>query len=409
MSVSDSHSPLTRFQALLPFAGMFTHGLGQTLVIATLPPLGREIGLKEVAIGTIISASSLVFFIFSRIWGRVSDRIGRKNVIVIGLAGYAIGTAIFAAMFWLGMHAIIGGTLLWVLIICARMMQSSVMSATGPASSAYIADLTDQTGRTVGMGRLAAAQNIGSILGPGIAGILAALSLLAPLAFASLLAAATAWLIVRYLPATKPTVHTDERETSSLHFRDPRVVRILTLSMIVFTGFAVVQNTLAFRIQDALALSANDTARLFGYAMMISAICSLFSQVVLVQWIGLKPRTLLRIGIPLMATCMLTLTVADSMPAFCLAMGLLGLGLGASGPGFTASTSLAVGAHEQGAIAGLSMAMPAVGFIAGPLIGSGLYQIMPTSPYLFTSALLLGASVYALRSRLHPTTELRAP
>jgi MFS family permease len=96
---------------LVPYAGVFAHGMGQTIVMAILPSLGREIHLGEFAIGAIISASSLVFFISSRIWGRISDRWGRKPVILVGLWGYAAGTLVFAALFAAGMQGLLAGSL----------------------------------------------------------------------------------------------------------------------------------------------------------------------------------------------------------------------------------------------------------------------------------------------------------
>jgi len=79
----------TRIRSLarehVPYAGVFAHGMGQSMVFAMLPALGREVGFAEVAIGTIVSMSSLVFFLGSRAWGRISDRWGRKPVILCGL------------------------------------------------------------------------------------------------------------------------------------------------------------------------------------------------------------------------------------------------------------------------------------------------------------------------------------
>ena len=163
--------------------------MGQSMVFAMLPALGREVGFAEVAIGTIVSMSSLVFFLGSRAWGRISDRWGRKPVILCGLWGYSIGTLAFALLFGLGIYGVLGGTLLYGLIMGTRMAQSVVMSGTTPGTSAYIADTTTPVTRASGMGRLAAAANIGSIMGPAFAGLLAAFSLLLPLVFAALVAA----------------------------------------------------------------------------------------------------------------------------------------------------------------------------------------------------------------------------
>jgi MFS family permease len=385
---------------LVPFAGVFAHGMGQSIVFTMLPVLGREIGLQEVEIGAIISMSSLVFFIASRAWGRISDRWGRKPVILFGLWGYTTGTLLFALLFGLGMYGVLGGALLYGLIMGARMAQAVAMSGTSPGTSAYIADITTPTTRASGMGRLAAANNIGSILGPAIAGTLAALSLLLPLLFAALAAAGAALVIQRLLPdqGALPASH---QTSARLRLGDRRFAGYLLLGIAVFSGFSIVQQTLAFRIQDTLLLDTRSTAQTYGYTMIISATASLFAQAIVVQRLKLAPIVLLRIGMPLLLGAFALLIWAAQLPAFCLAMGLLGLGLGLCGPGFNAAMSLSVSAREQGAAAGIATAIPALGFIMGPIAGTGLYQVNPHYPYVLTALIMLPACVAAFRVRQH--------
>ncbi len=397
-----------RLQRLLgdniPYASVFAHGMGQSMVFAMLPALGREIGLTEVMIGSIISMSSLVFFIASRAWGRLSDRIGRKPVILVGLWGYSVGTLVFTLLFGLGMHGVLGGMLLYMLIMLTRMAQSVVMSGTAPATSAYIADITTTETRASGMGRLAAASNIGSILGPAVAGTLTVLGLLSPLVFASLITIVAALLIRSHLPDTGART-TSHSPAVKLRLRDPRFRTLLLLGMAAFSAFAIVQQTLAFRIQDTLVLDTRATARTYGYTMMILAGASLFSQSLIVQRLKPPPLLLLRIGLPLLMLAFALLTPADTVAAFSLTMALMGFALGLCGPGFNAAVSLAVSASEQGAAAGIATAIPALGFILGPVAGTWLYQYDPHYPYLMTTLMLLPASIGALRMRTHVHTE----
>lgn len=394
----------SRLAELVPYAGVFAHGMGQTIVMATLPSLGREIQLSEFAIGAIISASSLVFFVTSRIWGRISDRWGRKPVILVGLWGYAVGTLVFAALFASGMYGFLAGSLLYGLIIGTRMAQSMLMSATAPGTAALIADTTTTVTRAAGMGRLSAANNIGSILGPAIAGLLAAISLLAPLIFAAVASAACALLIHHHLEH-RGQPHPHGRGEGKLTLLDRRYVPYLALGLAMFTGFSVVQQTLAFRIQDTLLLDARSTARTFGFTMIISAVASLFAQTVLVQRLKISPMVLLRAGMPLLMVAFALLIVANSLPLFALSMGFMGLGMGLCGPGFTAAVSLSVSAREQGAAAGITTAVPALGFIVGPLAGTALYQINPHYPYVLTTLIMLPACVMAFRIRQYAHVE----
>jgi len=280
------------------------------------------------------------------------------------------------------------------------MAQAVVMSGTAPGTSAYIADITTPVTRASGMGRLAAATNIGSIMGPAFAGLLAAFSLLLPLVFAALVAGAAALLIHRLLPH-RQVLPPSHHAGTKLRLFDPRFAACLALGMAVFTGFSIVQQTLAFRIQDTLLLDGRHTAQTYGFTMMISAAAALLAQTILVQRVKLAPMLLLRIGMPLLACAFALLIWAASLPTFGMAMVLMGLGLGLCGPGFNAAVSLAVSAREQGAAAGIASAIPSLGFILGPVAGTWLYQVNPHYPYVLITLILLPACVGAFRIRQH--------
>ncbi len=126
---------------------------------------------------------------------------------------------------------------------------------------------------------------------------------------------------------------------------------------------------------------------------MTMASTSLFAQAVLVRRLKLPPVLLLRAGMPLLAGACALLIWAAALPAFFLAMALLGLGMGLCGPGLNAIMSLAVSAREQGALAGIASAIPALGFILGPVAGTALYQVNPHHPYILTTLILLPACV----------------
>ena len=386
--------PALSLPMIAPYTGVFAHGMGQSMFVATLPPLGRSIGLQEVQIGTMVSLSALIFFLFSRLWGGVSDRHGRKVVIMIGLAGYSLGTLVLTILIDLGMRGILVGSMLYWLLVVTRMGQAVVMSGTGPGTAAYIADVTTSEQRTAGMGRIAAANNIGSILGPALAGLLAGVALLLPMLFAAAITGIATWLVWKHVPATKPVASTSERK-KLLGYLDPRIRGLLGLSVIVFTALSVVYQTLAFRLQDLFELTPAATAVRFGYLLMTSAATSLLTQILIVQRMNLSPMRLLRIGTPLFLVAMLLLLSATNNLFFELAMIFMGCGLGMAGPGLSAASSLAVSPSEQGAVAGMTTAMPAMGFVAGPLLGTALYQLNPTYPYAITAAILVVATVLA--------------
>ena len=110
-------------------------GFAQTVLFAILAPLGREIGLVEMQIGAIISASSLTIFLTSPHWGRASDRWGRKKIILIGLFGYSIGSAFFAGVFQAALLGLLLPLTAFISLTVARVANATVMAAVMPASS----------------------------------------------------------------------------------------------------------------------------------------------------------------------------------------------------------------------------------------------------------------------------------
>lgn len=371
-------------------------GLGQTVLFAVLAPLGREAGLSEIQIGSIISASSITVFLTVPMWGRASDRWGRKRVMLIGMFGYTLGTALFAAVFHSALVGVIAGTTAYIALIVSRVMHAMVMSATMPASSAYMADITDVATRTKGMGAVGAANNLGAILGPAVGGALAVFSLLTPLWFAAALVCTTAFVVLFMLPEV-PRVIRAGGTPPRLSYLDPRIVPFLIVGVLMFMGFAIVQQTMAFRFQDALGLTGIETARTFGIAMMLSAAASLFSQAILVQHLELRPYALLKLAMPLLIAAFAMLAFTATRLSMLGGMTLLGLGMGLAGPGFMAGASLAVSSEEQGAVAGVAGSCPPMGFTIGPLLGTVLYSIRPDLPYLFALMVYIPLMVYVLR------------
>ena len=118
-----------------------------------------------VEINVMIACSALVFSFASPSWGRLSDRLGRKPVIVTGLAGYAVGNLIFALAFEVALERWITGTGLFALLLAVRCAQSLVMSGTNPGCTAYTADHSAPQYRTRALARLGTASSIGMIIG----------------------------------------------------------------------------------------------------------------------------------------------------------------------------------------------------------------------------------------------------
>jgi len=353
-------------------------GMGFTVLFPILAPVGREMGLTEFQITAIIGASSITVFLASPRWGRLSDRLGRKPVILIGLFGFAFGTFLFNGVIYLGLSAALTGTVLFAALVASRMVHAAVMSATMPAANAFMADITSAANRTKGMGAAGAANNLGSMLGPAVAA-LAVFSLLMPLWVMAALAFLNGLFIWRFLP--EPPRHNAPRLGQKMRYRDPRIFPFIIVGVTMFSGMALVQQTMGFRFQDALNLSATDTAQAVGLGMMLSAAASLLAQGVVVQRLSLAPFTLLRVAMPLLFLAFATMALTESRWVLTAAMMVQGFGMGLAGPGFMAGASLAVTAEEQGAVAGVAGSCGPLGFAIGPMLGGALYQLQPTLPY----------------------------
>lgn len=378
---------------LLLLAAVTITSVGQTVVFAILPSLSRATGLADVHMGIIISSSALVFALASPLWGRYSERVGRKPVLMIGLIGYAAGTLLFASTFWLGLEGHLTGLALLSALVITRILQSTVMAATPPAAAAYMADTSTAGTRTKAMAKIGAANNLGNVLGPAAGGaIAAAISLVAPLYITVVLVALMAlvigikfnespYILNREPMLTRTPMGEALKATFSAYF-DPRLTGVLIICVGVFFSFAIVQQTLGFLFQDKLMLPPKEAAAAVGLAMMFAATASIVAQIIIVQKLAWSPPRLLKVGVPCIAIGVALLLLADERSSIIVAVTFVGLGVGLGMPGISSTASLSVGADEQGLVAGMLSAAPALGFTFGPVIGTGLYQLNLNAPYI---------------------------
>jgi len=377
---------LSRHQLTVLILALMATGMGQSLVFAILAPLGREVQLGELQITSIIAISALIFGVAAPRWGRLSDRTGRKPIIITGLLGYTVGTLLFTSVFYAGLVGLLGGTLLYGVLLAARCSQSIIMSGTNPAATAYAADHTGREQRTKTMARLGTANSMGTILGPAVSGALATFGLLAPLYFAAALAALAALLVWWQLPVTPAQDLTSRKASARLRYTDRRIVLLLATAVGLFVGFSGIQQTLGFQLQDKLGLSGIQTAQMTGAALMVSAGFTFMIQVTVMQRIKLRPTQFVRLGLLSLLFGAAVISSFDTFAVLAVGMAFLGAGLGLCMPAISAGASLAVNPEEQGAAAGLVSSCPAIGFVAGPICAGALYQVHGPLAPLFSAA-----------------------
>ena len=389
----DEHQLDTR-QLVILILGLMSTGIGQSIVFTVLPPLGREVGFDEFQTTTIISISAILFAAMSPVWGRLSDRIGRKPTILIGLIAYALGNLLFTSSLAAGLYGYLTGTPLFIAVIAARCSQSSIMAATGPASMSYAAERTSRQKRVRTLAKLGTATSMGMIVGPAIGGMLATFGLLVPMVAASGLALVATFVIWGLLPEAKVTPDPNKPKPPKLKVTDRRLRPFMVAAIGGFTGFAGVQQTLGFRLQDTLNLSSTDTAKYAGICMMVSALSTLTTQLTVSQRFTGSPVILIRAGL-LSLTASASLIALDlGYYAILVAMVMLGAGVGLSLPSVAAAASLAVSKEEQGGAAGVITSGPATGFVIGPIGAGALYTISHELSAIVTAAILLVVSTY---------------
>ncbi len=162
--------------------------MGFGIIIPILPFYIEYLGASGTGLGLLMAIFSVMQFIFAPIWGTLSDRFGRKPILLIGVLGNAVSLLLFGL-----------STSLWMMY-AARALGGILSAATLPTAMAYIADTTDFKNRGAGMGVVGAAMGMGMVLGPGIGGSLAKQSLATPFFFAAGLSVLAIILIMIFLP-----------------------------------------------------------------------------------------------------------------------------------------------------------------------------------------------------------------
>ena len=371
--------------------------MGQSVYWQTMPIIGREFNFSEIEINTLVSISAAMFIIFTPFWGRLSDRIGRKAVLLIGLSGYVLSNLIFLYSASLGLIGYVTGFSLLMILLMARIVNSAIGAASRPASGAYVADVTSEEDRSSGMGKFGAANNIGTILGPVLVGSLVGLNifginipqfgLLTPLIVMSALMATAAIFVYIFLPSGN-SVSEAETNGSGIVF-DRNLKLLLSIGVIIFTAFALVQSITAFYIQDRFSYNLDETAKTTALLLGTMAFMAIISQLTIVQKYKGSPLNLIKFSLPLFILSCLFIIFSPNFLFLYIGMAFMGLGMGLASPGYTSAASLNADKDKQGAAVGLAMVAPGIGFALGPLLSGFLYSASMNLPFIFILPLFL--------------------
>lgn len=384
--------------------------MGQSVYWQTMPIIGREFNFTEIEINTLVSLSAAMFIVFTPFWGKLSDKIGRKAVLLIGLSGYVLSNIIFLYSASLGLVGFIAGFPLLMILLGARIINSAIGAASRPASGAYVADVTTEEERSSGMGKFGAANNIGTILGPVLVGSLVGLNifniqipqfgLLTPLIVMSFLMTIAAIFVYIFLPNNRPI--SDQEIKSSDLIIDDKLKLLISIGVIIFTAFAMVQSVTAFYIQDRFGYSLDETAQTTALLLGTMALMAIVTQLTIVQRYKGGPLNLIRFSVPLFILSCLFIIFSPNFLFLFMGMAAMGLGMGLASPGYTSAASLNADKDNQGAAVGLAMVAPGIGFALGPFLSGLLYSSYMNLPFIFILPLFL--LLVILLSRLEQKT-----
>lgn len=387
----------------LLFSCLAVIGVGNSMLFAILPPIARQLGLPDWTVSAIFSLSALLWVITSPIWGRVSDKAGRKPIIVIGLSAYSISTILFTLTCAFALMFRWDWGLAVLALALSRAIFGSMGSATNPAAQAYIADATPIESRTKEIAAITSAYSFGNAAGPALAAaLIVGFGLLSPLIVVSFVSIIGAIALHLYLPKT--TIMADTEKPKEINIwklaRAPHVRPWLIFGVTLSAVTAVLFQQISFYYIDTLGVSAKEGASLVAISLASGALAQIVAQIGLIPRLKMTPRGLLVFGSIVCALGTALTVFGGNHGTLNVAQIFLGLGFGLARPGFTGGASMAVGKEEQGTIAGLVVASNGAGFIIAPIFGAGLYALIsPQAPFILCTIVLLALAIYG---RLHP-------
>jgi len=406
---------MKRSPLIVIFTTVFIDLVGFGIVIPVLPfyAEGTAFNATPRTVGLLFASYSIMQLIFSPILGGLSDKHGRRPVLLLSIIGTGIGFLI------LGM-----ATTLWMLFI-GRILDG-ITGGNISTAQAYIADITTEENRAKGMGLIGAAFGLGFIFGPAIGGILSHWGIHVPFFFAAALCFANATLLFFTLPETvtadHPAKHSAAGGRSLGHviasLKQPKLAYVLVIYFLFIVAFSIMTTSFSLYTMFRFGYNAQHTGYLFAYVGLIA---------VIIQG-GLIGRLVKRFGeIPLVIFGALCFAIslfavpfvgpaAGGLGALLLGGGVFSMGNSLATPALTSLASKSVGPAQQGVVLGVTQSTASLARAVGPslaaiLISSsiahlgadGVRHYMSDRSLFVTfwtgAGIMLVASLLAFRSR----------
>lgn len=352
--------------------------VGFGIVVPILGRYAERFGANGLQVGLMFASFSVAQMVFAPILGRISDKVGRKPVIVFSLIGTAVGSFVTGA-----------AGALWVLFL-GRILDGASGASVAVAQGA-VADIAPPEQRARLMGMLGAAFGVGFVVGPALGGLAALGGPHVPFYLAGSIAAVNAIAAMIRLPETKPdTSHITEKHQRGTAL-SPALKRFALVGFLSMLGFAGFEATFSIWGEKQ-----------FGFTEGSASIVFVFVGVTLVAVQGgligpltqrLGSRKLLRIGLSLVAVGLLLLGLSNTWPLLFVALFLLSLGQGMSGPSGSALVAELAPVERRGEAIGYQQSTAAFGRVAGPVMAGALFDHVGISAPFFVSGVLILCAV----------------
>lgn len=363
------------------FMVMFLVMVGFGIIIPVLPFYAEELGASPTELGLLMAVYSLMQFFFAPMWGRISDRFGRKPVIVIGIFGLSLSFFMLAL-----------STEVWMLF-AARIIGGILSAANMPTVMAYVADITTEEDRSKGMGVIGAATGLGFIFGPAIGGIFTNINLHAPFYIAGVLSFLTLLFVLFFLKESLHYSKTGKAEKKVKPKRSFKKAIRSPFAMLYFLQFIITLSLAGLEATFAYfaAVKAGLDAVTLGYIFMIMGLASAAVQ-------GNMGRLtkkfgevrVIQIGILVSALGFFLILFTQNFLTAAIFLAIFGVGNGVIRP--SVSSLLTKKAQTgYGKATGYLSSFDSLGRIIGPVLGGILYSIAIGLPYILGMILSLAA------------------
>ena len=417
---------MRRPSLLVIFLTVFIDLVGFGIVVPLVPLYGKHlvpecvpaVWARGLVIGIIVAAFSAMQFLFSPVWGRLSDRHGRRPMLLLSTAGATASYVLFAV------SAALASPLAGLLLMILSRMLAGLFGGNITVAQAYIADISPPEERSKKMGLIGMAFGLGFIFGPAIGGLsLQYLGNTGPGWMAAGMCAANFALAFVILaeslkPASAPVTQRPHWDQWAHTLRQPRIGLLVSVFFLATFCFSCFESTLPLLVSDNFHLdvqrdetSASTVAYLFVYCGLIGAV---------VQG-GLIGRLVKKFGEPRLIALSLVLTAASlawlpyiggtahlswgvlarsqGVPwlAMLAALALLSVGTSLTRPPLFGLLSMLTPAHEQGATLGVAQSAGSLARILGPLFATPLLSLLPPLPYLVCAGILLATTALVVR------------